>query len=91
MDEQKARKKTLKRAYKKAKGRTVLLWKVLAVVLAVVTVIATPVNIVLHMFDNTIAAFVGRPVFDSTTATSSCHDQDTAPVRITRPAAITIS
>lgn len=59
MDEQKARKKTLKRAYKKAKGRTVLLWKVLAVVLAVVTVIATPVNIVLHMFDNTIAAFVG--------------------------------
>lgn len=59
MDEQKAKKKELKRAYKKAKRKHVLLWKVLAIVLAVVTIIATPVNIVLHMFDNTVAAFVG--------------------------------
>lgn len=59
MDEQKVKKKELKRAYKKAKRKHVLLWKVLAIVLAVVTIIATPVNIVLHMFDNTVAAFVG--------------------------------
>lgn len=59
MDEQKVKKKELKRAYKKAKRKHILLWKVLAIVLAVVTIIATPVNIVLHMFDNTVAAFVG--------------------------------
>lgn len=59
MDEQKAKKKELKRAYKKAKRKCVQPWKALAIVLAVVTVIATPVNIVLHMFDNTVAAFVG--------------------------------
>lgn len=59
MDEQNARKKELKRAYKRAKRSNVLLWKVLAIILAVVTVIATPVNIIVHMFDNTIAAFAG--------------------------------
>lgn len=59
MNEQKAQKKELKRAYKKAKRKSVLLWKVLAIVLAVVTVVITPVNIILHMFDNTVAAFVG--------------------------------
>lgn len=59
MDEQKAKKKELKRAYKRAKRKHVTLWKVLAIILAVVTVIATPVNIILHMFDNTVAAFVG--------------------------------
>ncbi len=59
MDEQKARKKELKRAYKKAKRKTVLPWKIAAIILAVVTVVATPLNIALHMFDNTVAAFVG--------------------------------
>ncbi len=59
MDEQNARKKELKRAYKRAKRSNVLLWKVFAIILAVVTVIATPVNIIVHMFDNTIAAFAG--------------------------------
>jgi len=59
MDEQKARMKELKRAYKKAKRKTVLPWKIAAIVLAVVTVVATPLNIILHMFDNTVAAFVG--------------------------------
>ena len=59
MDEQNARKKELKRAYKRAKRSNVLLWKVLAIILAVVTVIAIPVNIIVHMFDNTIAAFAG--------------------------------
>lgn len=59
MDEQKARKKELKRAYKKAKRSTVTPWKAAAIILAVAAVIATPVNIVLHMFDNTVAAFVG--------------------------------
>lgn len=59
MDEQKARRKEQKRAYKKAKRKHILLWKALAIVLAVLTVIATPVNVILHMFDNTVAAFVG--------------------------------
>ena len=59
MDEQNAKKKELKRAYKKAKRKTVLPWKIAAIILAVLTVIATPLNIVLHMFDNTVAAFVG--------------------------------
>ena len=49
MDEQNARKKELKRAYKRAKRSNVLLWKVLAIILAVVTVIAIPVNIIVHM------------------------------------------
>ena len=51
--------KELKRAYKKAKRKHVTLWKTLAIILAVVTVISTPINIILHMFDNTIAAFAG--------------------------------
>ena len=59
MGEQKARRKEQKRAYKKAKRKHILLWKALAIVLAVLTVIATPVNVILHMFDNTVAAFVG--------------------------------
>lgn len=59
MDEHKAYQKEVRRAYKKAKRKTVLLWKVLAILLIVVTVIATPLNIILHMFDNTVAAFVG--------------------------------
>lgn len=59
MDEQKAKKKELKRAYKRAKRKTVLPWKIAAIILAVLTVIATPLNIILHMFDNTVAAFVG--------------------------------
>lgn len=60
MDKQKKEEqKQLKRAYKKAKRKTVTLWKALAIVLAVITAIITPVNILLHMFDNTVAAFMG--------------------------------
>lgn len=60
MDKQKKEEqKQLKRAYKKAKRKTVTLWKALAIMLAVITAIITPVNILLHMFDNTVAAFMG--------------------------------
>jgi len=59
MENVKTKKKELKRAYKKAKRKNVLLWKVLAILCAVVMVISIPLYIFLHMFDNTIAAFVG--------------------------------
>ena len=59
MNEYRAYKKRVKRGYKRARRKTVLLWKFLSILLIIVTVIATPVNIILHIFDNTAAAFVG--------------------------------
>ena len=59
MDQPNARKKELKRAYQKAKRKTVQPWKAVSIVLAVLLVVALPVNIVLRVFDNTVAAFVG--------------------------------
>ena len=59
MDKRKEEHRERKRAYRRAKRKTVLLWKVLTIVLAVVTAVAIPVNVGLHMFDNTVAAFVG--------------------------------
>ena len=59
MNEQEKNKNELKRSYKMAKRKHVLLWKILAIVLAVVTAIVIPINIIMHMFDNTVAAFVG--------------------------------
>ena len=59
MGEQKAGKKELKRAYKKAKQRMVQPWKAISIVLAVLLAVILPVNLVLHIFDNTVAAFVG--------------------------------
>ncbi len=59
MNEHNARKKELKRAYQKAKRKTVQPWKAVSIVLAVLLVVALPVNIVLRVFDNTVAAFVG--------------------------------
>lgn len=59
MDEQKAHKKAVKRAYKRARRRTVLLWKFLAVILILINLVVTPADVVLHLFDNTVAAFAG--------------------------------
>ena len=44
-----------KKAYKKAKRKHVTLWKTIALICTILTVIMLPVNIVLGMFDNTIS------------------------------------
>ena len=59
MNEKKALYKQTKKAYKKAKRKALGLWKTLAIICIVLTVILTPVSIVLTMFDNTVAAFAG--------------------------------
>ena len=59
MDEQKQQRKQVKKAYKRAKRKNVTLWKTVAILCAVVTLIMAPLSAVLGMFDNTVAAFVG--------------------------------
>ena len=59
MDEQKQQYKQTKKAYKKAKRKKVTPWKTLAIICLVAALIMAPVTIVLQMFDNTVAAFVG--------------------------------
>lgn len=59
MDEKKTLFKQTKKAYKKAKRKALGLWKTLAIICLVLSVILVPTNIVLGMFDNTIAAFAG--------------------------------
>lgn len=59
MDETKKKKKELKRAYKKAKRRALGPWKALCILCLVVSLLATPLYLVLHVFDNTVAAYVG--------------------------------
>ena len=44
-----------KKAYKKAKRKYVSLWKTIALICSILTVILIPVNIVVGMFDNTIS------------------------------------
>ncbi len=59
MDELKAQFKQAKKAYKKAKRKNVTLWKTLAIICLVLTIILAPVSYALGMFDNTIAAMTG--------------------------------
>ena len=59
MEDLKARKKELRKAYKKDKRRTVTPWKVLTILCALVMVVSIPLYLVLNMFNNTVAAFVG--------------------------------
>ena len=51
--------KALKKAYKKAKRKTVTLWKTLGIITLVFALILTPLSNVLSMFDNTVAAMLG--------------------------------
>ena len=51
--------KALKKAYKKAKRKTVTLWKTLGIITLVFALILTPLTIVLNLFDNTVAAMLG--------------------------------
>lgn len=48
-----------KKAYKKAKRKLVTPWKTVAIVCIILTLIAVPVSVAVHVFDNTVAAFVG--------------------------------
>ena len=59
MDEKKSLFKQTKKAYKKAKRKALGLWKTLAIICLVLTIILVPANVVLGMFDNTIVALTG--------------------------------
>ena len=59
MDEKKTMFKQTRKAYKKAKRKTVSLWKTLAIICLVLAIVLTPVNVVLNIFDNTIVALAG--------------------------------
>ena len=63
MNEMKANYKQAKKAYKKAKRKNVGLWKTVALICAILTVIMLPVNIVLGMFDNTISLLLAGNSF----------------------------
>ena len=52
-----------KKAYKKVKRKLLQPWKTLAIILAVLTAILAPMNIVLGMFDNTISLLVAGNSF----------------------------
>ena len=52
-----------KKAYKKVKRKLLQPWKTLAIILAVLTAIMAPMNIVLGMFDNTISLLVAGNSF----------------------------
>ncbi len=51
--------KEVKKAYKKKRKRLVTPWKTVAIIFLILTLILTPLAVVLKMFDNTVAAFVG--------------------------------
>lgn len=59
MDERKAQLKALKKACKKVKRKYVSLWKTLAIICLVLSMILVPASFALTMFDNTVAAFAG--------------------------------
>ena len=59
MDDMKQQKKSLKKAYKKAKRKTILPWKTVTIIALVFSLILVPLSVALSMFDNTLAAFVG--------------------------------
>jgi len=59
MDERKQELAALKKGYKRTKRRIVTLWKSIAIVTLVLSLILVPASIVLSIFDNTVAAFVG--------------------------------
>ncbi len=51
--------KQIKKAYKKRKRRIIGLWKTVTIIFLVLMLVLVPAGVVLKMFDNTIAAFVG--------------------------------
>ena len=59
MDEKKKEYKARKKAYNKARKKAIRPWKGLTFLSAVIAIIMIPLTVVLSMFDNTVAAFVG--------------------------------
>lgn len=59
MDDKKKEFKARKKVYKKARRKAVRPWKGLSILTAVIAIIMIPATILLSMFDNTVAAFVG--------------------------------
>ncbi|MCD7843270.1 MAG: hypothetical protein LUG17_01430 [Clostridiales bacterium] len=59
MKEEKTQKKALKKAYKRAKRKSIRPFKGLSILCIVIAVIMTPVFLLLSIFDNTVAAYVG--------------------------------
>ncbi len=59
MDERKQELKQLKKAYKKAKRRTVTPWKTVAIISLVLCLLFTAGGVAVTVFDNTIALFTG--------------------------------
>ncbi len=59
MDERKVQLKQLKKECKRAKRRTVALWKSLGILFLVLALIMTPLSVVATIFDNTLAAMMG--------------------------------
>ncbi len=59
MEENKKEYKARKKAYKKAKRKAIRPWKGLTIVSIIIAIIMTPVTVIMSMFDNTVAAFVG--------------------------------
>ena len=78
MDEKKALFKKTKKAYKKAKRKALGFWKTLAIICLVLTIILVPVNIVLTMFDNTIAAFAGGTFWELENEEDEEEEEDTS-------------
>ncbi|MCD8086526.1 MAG: glycoside hydrolase family 3 C-terminal domain-containing protein [Clostridiales bacterium] len=59
MKEEKTKKKALKKAYKRAKRKSIRPFKGLSILCIVIAAIMAPVFIALSIFDNTVAAYVG--------------------------------
>jgi len=66
-------KKTLKKAYKKAKRKNVTLWKTLTIILMIVAIVASIGSVALGMFDNTIVAMVGGSFWELENADPSAQ------------------
>ncbi len=64
MDERKAELKQLRKAYKKAKRKTVTLWKSFGILFLVFALLLSVGSVVVSMFDNTMAAIVGGRFWD---------------------------
>ena len=64
MDERLAQLKELKKLKKKAKRKTVTLWKTLGIILLIVSLLLTGGGVVAKMFDNTMAALMGGKFWD---------------------------
>lgn len=59
MEEKKKEFKTRRKAYNKARRKTIRPWKGLSIFSGIIALILVPVLVILTMFDNTVAAFVG--------------------------------